>query len=239
VTQARERTGADAPQGRTAIFGGTFDPIHVGHLRAAEEAREALGLGRILFVPSAIPPHKRGSRSDDPIAPAKQRLSWIRTAIADQAQFEVDPIELSRSGPSYTVDTLLHFQARLAPARPLLILGWDAFADIGSWHEPERIFELADLVVLTRPPLRPTRFADHLPPLLRGRAVLDAAQTLAYPDWTRTWVQLLPITALEISSSEIRRRLRAGRSVRYLLPDSLYPEVVASDAYRAEHGETM
>jgi len=233
VTQSRKRTGTDAPQGRTAIFGGTFDPIHVGHLRAAEEAREALGLGRILFVPSAIPPHKRGGRGEDPIAPTTQRLDWIRTAIADQPQFEVDPIELSRGGPSYTVDTLAYFQQSLAPVRPMLILGWDAFADIGSWRKPERVFELADLVVLTRPPLSPTRFADHLPALLRGRAVLDAAQTLAYPDWTQTWVQLVPITALEISSSEIRRRLRAGRSVRYLLPDSIYPAVVASDAYRA------
>jgi nicotinate-nucleotide adenylyltransferase len=238
VTPARQRTGADAPQGRTAIFGGTFDPIHLGHLRAAEETREALGLGRILFVPSALPPHKRGSRGEAPIAPATQRLDWIRTAIADHPHFESDPVELSRSGPSYTVDTLLHFKARLAPARPLLILGWDAFAEIGSWHEPERIFELADLVVLTRPPLSPTRFTDHLPALLRGRAALDETETLAYPDWTQTWVQLLPITALEISSSEIRRRLRAGRSVRYLLFNSIYPSVVASDAYRAGARET-
>jgi len=216
-----------------ALFGGTFNPIHNAHLRAAEEIREVLDLERVLFIPSADPPHKRAG--EERMAPAAQRLAWVRAATAGNPAFEVDPLELERPGPSYTADTLQHFADRF-PGRPLFILGWDAFAEMHTWHEPERILALADLAVFTRPPFRPETFEGHLPPLLAGRAEIEAGGSLARPEGTSGIVRLIPITPLEISASEVRRRLRKGLSVRYLLPEPIHQEVVDSGIYGPQDG---
>ncbi|MDX1648897.1 MAG: nicotinate (nicotinamide) nucleotide adenylyltransferase, partial [Myxococcota bacterium] len=151
------RTGAST----TGIFGGTFNPIHVGHLRAAEEVREQLSLSRMLFLPSADPPLKR--EGPDVIAPARERLAWVRAAVASNPAFEADALELGREGPSYSVDTLELLTERLGPEQPVFVIGEDAFADLGSWREPERLLTLCDFAVMHRPPGRAGRPADWLP----------------------------------------------------------------------------
>ncbi len=217
-----------------AFFGGTFNPIHIGHLRAAEEVRETLDLERIVFIPSADPPHKQAG--EEVMAPAARRLAWVHAATAENPCFEVDSLELERSGPSYTVDTLQHFVDKGGEehGRPLFILGWDAFAEMHSWREPERILALADLVIFTRPPFRPETFEGNLPPLIKGRAQLESRGTLARLADSPGILRLIPLTPLEISASEVRRRLRKGLSVRYLLPEPIHRDVVESGIYHPD-----
>ena len=133
--------------GLIGVYGGTFNPIHVGHLRAAEEVAEVLGLSRVLFVPSATPPHKVEDQRDA-IAPAADRLAWVRLAIADNPRFEASAIEVERGGASYLVDTLRELRAKLAPGEPVFLVGSDAFAEMGAWREPVSCFFVVPTVRL-------------------------------------------------------------------------------------------
>lgn len=226
--------------GRLGVFGGTFNPIHVGHLRAAEEVCELLGLERLLFVPSARPPHKSdASNSDtaaDVIAPAAARLSWVRLAVAGNAHFEADPIEVERAGPSFLVDTLRAIGERTAPERPVFVVGRDAFQEIGEWREPRTLFELADFAVMTRPPLRDGTLADWLPACVRDDIELAADGLSGRHRSAGSWVRLLAITALEVSASAIRARLREERSTRYLMPEAVERAVLQSGCYARPSG---
>lgn len=215
---------------RTGVLGGTFNPIHVGHLRAAEELAERLGLERVLFVPSARPPHKVRDRSD-PIAPASERLAWVRAAISDNARFTVDTLEIDRDGPSYLVDTLSELRGRTAPELPVFLLGADAFREIESWREPEKLLALAHFAVATRPPLGRETLASWLPANLAGPFKMAHDGRAALHRDAGTWIQQIEITALDVSASAIRRAIRAGRSVRYLLPESIHDTVLASGCY--------
>jgi nicotinate-nucleotide adenylyltransferase len=210
------------------VFGGTFNPIHLGHLRAAEEVAEALGLARVLFVPSARPPHKR---SGDAVAPADERLAWVRLAIAGNPRFEVDPLEIERAGPSYLVETLRALGSRHGRERLVFILGRDAFAEMAAWREPRALLALADFAVMTRPPVREGSLAQWLPASLADDVVLAADGRSAAHKSAGTRVRLVEITALDVSASDIRARLREGRSVRYLLPDAVREAVAASGVY--------
>ncbi len=215
---------------RTGIFGGTFNPIHIGHLRAAEEVAEALDLEQLLFVPCAIPPHKSGA-AGDPLAPAEQRLAWVRGAVADNPRFAVDPLEIERGGPSYSVDTLRSVGARTAPEPPVFVIGEDAFREIGDWREPHELFRLAHFAVITRPPATPGSLASWLPEAVRGELELAADGGSASHRQSGTRVCGVEITALDISASDVRRRLREGLSVRYLLPESVRRAVERSGIY--------
>lgn len=224
---------------RIGVYGGTFNPVHVGHLRAAEEVAEALELERVLFVPSGDPPHK----SDEALAPARTRLAWVERATAGNPRFAVDPLEVERGGRSYTVDTLAALGAR-DPGELVFCIGRDAFADLGTWRQPEVLFELAHFAVTTRPSSHGERPAAPAGPI----AAKDTLRELL-PDCVRdeielapdglsgrhrragTWVRLLEITALDVSSSDIRRRLREGGSIRYLVPESIHDAIVASGCY--------
>lgn len=217
------------------VFGGTFNPIHLGHLRAAEEVREALDLARIVFVPSADPPLKRGG--PERIAPARDRLAWVELAIQGNPVFGVDTLELERPGPSYTVDTLRVLARKLAPARPVFIVGCDAFAELASWREPEALLELAHFAVVTRPPAGDGSLADWMPPALADHFELDAGSQQARHRKADTWLRRVPIAALDISSTDVRRRLCEGRSVRYLLPDPVLAEVVRSGVYTSRENQ--
>jgi nicotinate-nucleotide adenylyltransferase len=218
------------PTPRVGVFGGTFNPIHVGHLWAAEEVAEALGLERVIFVPSAAPPHK-AERRDDPIAPAEQRLAWVRSAVAGNPRFEVDPLEIERGGRSYSVDTLRIIGERVAPELPVFVIGHDAFALLGTWREPQTILGLAHFAVIARPPVTRGRLADWLPECVRDDIVLAPDGLSGRHRSAGTQVRLLEITALDVSASEIRARLREERSVRYLLPEAVRSAVVESGAY--------
>ncbi|MDJ0849012.1 MAG: nicotinate-nucleotide adenylyltransferase [Myxococcota bacterium] len=222
----------DAALARTGVYGGTFNPIHLGHLRAAEEVADALGLTRVLFVPSAEPPHKaQGAR--DPLAPAAQRLAWVRAAVADNPRFEADDLEIARGGASYSVDTLRALAERLAPERPVFLIGHDAFVEIGSWREPETLFELAHFAVTTRPPVQAGRLPEWIPAGVRGAFELSPDGHLGRHRGAGTWVRLVEIAALDVSASDIRARVRDGRSVRYLVPESIREAVLESGVYAA------
>jgi nicotinate-nucleotide adenylyltransferase len=212
------------------VFGGTFNPIHVGHLRAAEEVAEQLGIERVVFVPSARPPHKDDDGSD-PIAPAELRLAWARAATADNPLFEVDDLEIERGGRSWTVDTLRTIGARVAPELPIFMIGCDAFVEMGTWREPESIFSLAHFAVTTRPPVARGSLADWLPRCVRDEIDLDPDGLSGRHRHADTRVRLLEIPALDVSASDIRRRLREGRSVRYLLPETVRVAVEESGAF--------
>ncbi len=197
------------------ILGGTFDPVHVGHLRAALEIRDALDLAQVRLVPARVPPHR-----PQPVASAAQRLAMLRLAVRGVAGLTVDDRELDRAGPSYTVDTLTGLRAQLG-RRPLcLLVGQDAFLGLTTWHRWQDLFELAHLVVMQRPPLVAEPIQE-LPPALAqvvaGRWA-DSAQALTASPAGLVWRQGLP--PLDISATRVRAALRAGRSVRFLVTDS-------------------
>ena len=216
------------------IYGGTFNPIHQAHLRAAEEVVEQLALERMIFVPSARPPHKRATE-EDLIAPARERLAWVEMATRDEPRFAVDAIELERAGPSYLVDTLETLRSRHGGEPPVFSVGRDAFCEMGSWREPERILRLAHIAVTTRPPREEGRLGDWLPACLRDAVEVARDGRSARHASAGTWIRQLPITDLDISASGVRARLRAGRSIRYLLPEDVRRAVEASGCYVDAH----
>jgi nicotinate-nucleotide adenylyltransferase len=215
---------------RVGVYGGTFNPIHVGHLRAAEEVAETLGLERVLFVPSATPPHK-AETPDDGIAPAELRLAWARLAVEDNPRFAVDAIEVERGGASFLVDTLRALRERLAPAELVFLVGSDAFAEMGAWRSPRELFTLADFAVIVRPPLRSGRIGEWLPEVVREDVAIAADGRSARHRSAATRIELVEIAGFEVSASDVRRRLREGRSVRYLLPERVRRAVLASGAF--------
>jgi nicotinate-nucleotide adenylyltransferase len=197
------------------IFGGTFDPIHFGHLRLAEELAEAIGLERVLFIPAGQPPHRGAPRTA-----AVHRLEMVRRAIAGNPRFEADAREVNSPRPSYTVDTLTALRAELGPQQPLwLLLGADAFLGLTTWHEWRRLFGLANLAVAARPGAQLLQ-ADAMPQELKDevlqRQLADGAA--AGPAGS---VLLRPMTPLDISATAIRDTLGRHGSARYLLPEAV------------------
>jgi nicotinate-nucleotide adenylyltransferase len=217
---------------RIGIYGGTFNPIHVGHLRAAEEVAELLGLARVLFVPSAVPPHKPPD-SADVIAPGGLRLAWVRLATGDNPRFAVDPLEVERGGASYLVDTLRALRERLAAesAEPVFLVGHDAFAEMGAWRAPRELLALAHWAVIVRPPLRSGRLDAWLPDAVRDDVEIAQDGRSGQHRRAGTWLRLVEIGGLAVSASDVRTHLREGRSVRYLLPEAVRRSVIASGAY--------
>ena len=201
---------------RLGIFGGTFNPIHLAHLITAERIREELDLGKILFIPSALPPHK-----DSPMADAGHRLAMARKACASNPGFEVDDLEVRRSGRSYSVDTLRALEERAPDGDLHFIIGMDAFAEISTWKEAPAIFGLTNLVVIPRPghPLRDPR--EYLPRGIEIEGPTGHGGTRRYRVSGGREVLTLEIPVMDISSSDIRKRLKEGRSVRYLLPEEV------------------
>ncbi len=198
---------------RIGILGGTFDPPHIGHLWLASLAADSLGLDRVLLMPAARPPHKGGRA----ISNAADRILMTRLAIADNPLLEVSLIEMERPGPSYTVDSLEALQAHYGPAtRLVLVMAADSLAQIDSWREPDRLLELAEWAVGPRP-------GSTLPDraTLRGRFGKAADR-----------IHLLQGPALEVSGTEIRRRVAAGRVIRYLVPAAVEELIRARGLYR-------
>jgi nicotinate-nucleotide adenylyltransferase len=194
------------------VMGGTFDPIHIGHLAIGEEAREALALDVVLFVPAGQPPHKpTGS-----VTVVEHRVAMVGLAIADNPTFELSRIEVDRPGLSYTVDTV---EALARDAADLvLILSAETFAELPSWHEPERVFDAARIAVVPRagyPAPDPAWLAESFP----GR---------------ETRVRYLEGPRLGLSSTAIRDRVAAGRSIRYLVPAPVEAYITQHDLYRTE-----
>jgi nicotinate-nucleotide adenylyltransferase len=203
---------ATAPIG---ILGGTFDPIHDGHLRLAEELGEKLRLDEVLIVPSGTPPH-RGA----PGAAAGHRLAMARLAASGNSRFKVDDRELRRQGPGYTFDTLAELRAENGSARPLvLLIGADAFLEFATWHRWHEIFGLTHVAVAHRPGSPVEHWRERMPqPLAREYSARLMQQPLATHLSPAGGIVVLPFTALDIAATAIRDMLRSGASPRYLLP---------------------
>lgn len=200
------------------VFGGTFDPIHYGHLRSAFELKQAMRFDEVRFLPCGDPPHR-----GETIASAELRHRMVRVAIEDQSGFVADDRELKRDGPSYTFDTLTSLRAEF-PDRSLgLIIGMDAFLDLPSWHRWTEILDFAHIVVAHRPGWRAPDIGV-LGELLNERGTLRV-DDLHESDHGR--IHIHAVTQLEISSTEIRELVAAGRDPRFLLPDAVR-EVIAS-----------
>ena len=194
------------------IMGGTFDPIHVGHLAVAEEAREALVLERVLFVPAGQPPHKLPGS----VSPVRDRVAMVELAIAGNPAFELSTVEIERVGPSFTVDTVEALASAHRGTTLHLILSAETFAELPSWHEPERLFEAARMAVVPR---------EGYPapdPAWLGRAFPGREDRVDYLGGPR----------LGLSSTALRTRVAAGRSIRYLVPPAVEAYIVDHHLYR-------
>jgi nicotinate-nucleotide adenylyltransferase len=197
------------------VLGGTFDPVHLAHLRVAEELREAQALDHVRLVPCAIPPHKR--RRD--VAPARHRLRMVERAVTGQPGLRAWDVELERDGPSYSVDTLRALREEVGATRRIVFaLGWDAFREFHTWREHAAIFALCDVVVVTRPSHPTTLGIDDFPIAARGAFHYDRVSA-GFRHVSGHRVTLQRVTALDISASDVRARVRAGRSIRFLVPD--------------------
>lgn len=191
---------------RIGVFGGTFNPPHTGHLIVAETARESLNLDKVLFIPSSIPPHKTFQSLVD----AERRMAMVKLAISGNPHFEVSDIELRRDGKSYTVDTLRMLTTLYPRSQLFLLIGIDNLLELHTWKEPEEIFALCEVVAINRPGFS-----------------LSAVRK----DYLRR-VTLLRSPNIDISSSEIRRKARAGKSIRYLVPPAVEAYILKHGAYR-------
>lgn len=188
---------------RIGIYGGSFDPPHVGHLLSASDAYEALGLDRLVFVPARMSPFK----SDAPPSCGEHRLAMLERMVANDPRFQVDPMEIRRAGLSYTVDTLTAFHDRWPEATLTLLVGADAAAELDKWHEVPRILSLARVAVLRR-----------------------GGEHFAFPSGISG--QVLDTRRVDVSSTEIRQRLRSGASIRGFVPESVAAYVVEHGLYR-------
>lgn len=206
------------------LLGGTFDPIHYGHLRPALDVLETLPLAELRLIPSAQPPHR-----DEPGATAEQRLEMVRLAVADQPGFVVDDRELRRKGPSYMVDTLTEFRQEYGPETPLaLIMGIDAFLGLPQWHRWQELVGLAHLVVTRRP-------GWSVPPegplaeMLAEHACGSMADLSSAPAGS---IRFVEVSQLDISATVIREHLQEGRSPRYLMSEAVIKYIRVNDLYR-------
>jgi nicotinate-nucleotide adenylyltransferase len=205
-----------------AIFGGTFDPVHVGHLSVAWEASELLDAD-VHLMPASVPPHR-----PPPTASAAQRVAMLRAALQGQARLTLDARELRRTGPSFTIDTLAELRAEQGDRPLVLLIGADAFAGLCGWHRWSELFDLAHIGVLSRPGVD-AALPDVLRQVVDPRRVDNASQLHRAPAGK---VVELAVTPLEISATHVRELLAAGRDPRYLLPTGLFEHAELLAPYR-------
>lgn len=219
---------------KIGLFGGTFNPIHFGHLRAALEVREGCGLDRVLLIPAAVPPHKESGA----LAAAADRLRMIELAVEGEPGITVSDVEIRRAGPSFTVDTVRHFQRELPAGTDIfLIVGLDAFLEIDTWKSFRELLALVPVIVISRPD------AAHRSAGSEREAVADFIRSRISPPRTLSGdsagfsaegvrgVTLFPVTALDVSSSRIRDLAAAGRSIRFLVPEPVRQHIKARGLY--------
>lgn len=209
------------------ILGGTFNPIHYGHLRIAEEIAEHLNLDEVRFIPSANPPHKPA-----PQISAQHRTAMVQLAIENNPKFLCDSRELSRTGASYTIDTLSSIREELGSQSSLsLIIGTDAFMQLDTWHRWQELVQFAHIILVSRPetatPQKP--LSRSLEDFLRDHYTEDAALINQHP---AGFISMQSVTALAISSTDIRERLKNNQSARYLLADNVLEYIKYHQLYR-------
>ncbi len=197
---------------RIGLFGGTFNPVHLGHLRAAEEVRIAFGLSKVIFMVSALPPHKDPSR----ITKADHRYAMTRLAIQGNPHFEVSDYEMKKAGISYSFDTVAWMKKNY-PGELFFIVGLDAFRDIATWHRYDELLSLCHFVIMTRPGYHRFNLEDVLPEPIAQRYTYDRRHdSFTHPSGYKIFHQ--SVTLMDISSTNIRELLYERRSIRYLIP---------------------
>jgi nicotinate-nucleotide adenylyltransferase len=213
---------------RLGIFGGTFNPVHLAHLIVAQTLVGEAGIDRVVFIPSATPPHKE----EEP-AGAAHRLAMVRLAVADNPSFEVSEEEIHRGGTSYSVDTLRALR-RDRPGDTLsFIIGMDAFRDVASWRDSPALFSLAGFTVIPRPGHDAGDVPGFLPPGVTAGPATGPSDRPVFPiPGCGTAIRVVPVPPLGISSSDIRRRVREGLSIRYLVPRAVEEHILAHRLYR-------
>jgi nicotinate-nucleotide adenylyltransferase len=202
---------------RVGIFGGTFDPIHLGHLILAENCREQGRLDEVWFIPAAAPPHKL----DRVVTPFERRVEMLRLALAGNSPFRINELEKDRPGPSFTVDTLAELRRQYPSHEYLLLIGSDTLADLPTWREPARIVEMAGLLIWLRP---------SYPPLTSEQ--LQAALGLS-PQIVVS-LQIVDGPLVDISSCDLRRRAAEGRTLRYIVPRAVEQYILEKRLYRPD-----
>lgn len=213
---------------KTGIFGGTFNPIHYGHLRAAEEAREALGLEKVLFIPSGNPPLKVND-----LAPSEDRYEMVRLAIETNKLFHISDTEIRRTGKSYTLETILSLREIYRDDELYLILGIDSFLEMPSWYHPERLMDLTDFVVISRPGYDFKGLNLQLMAVEDVLHQLDCRKMQIYRTGpgNQSKIILLNVSPLDISATGIRRLVREGKSIKYLLPEVVESYIISNKLY--------
>lgn len=199
---------------RIGIYGGTFDPVHLGHLVLAETCREQCQLDRIIFIPAGVPPHKQGRE----LTAGHIRADLLEFAVAGYGEFSVDRSEIKRSGPSFTVETLRALRQAHPDDELFFLMGADSLAEFHLWREPREIATLAGLIVVNRG-TQPPSSRESLLPLL-GRDAVDRIQFVTMP-------------GIDISASDLRRRARDGHSLRYLVPRAVERYIIEHQVYRS------
>ena len=214
------------PEAPIGLFGGTFDPIHYGHLRTAFELLQTLKLAQVRFLPTGSPPHREA-----PLASSELRLQMVRGAVAGQPGFTVDDREIRRSGVSYSIDTVTELRAEHPQRSLCLLLGMDAFLGLPTWHRWREIFELCHVVVAHRPGWK----APMMGPL--GKLMVDrgtgSVRELHGSPSGRIYVQA--VTQLEIASTDLRALITSGRDLRYLVPEPVRDLIISTGCYAARN----
>ncbi len=210
------------------MLGGTFDPVHVGHLRLAEELAEIIGLAGVRFIPTGTPPHRSAPRTA-----GMHRMQMVRLAIGGNSRFSAEEREIRREGVCYTFDTLSELRAELGERPLCLLMGSDAFSALTTWHRWGELFELAHIVVAHRPGFSVQQLQASLPGALRKIYLqrLTASPGLLRRD-SGGAIYVAEITALDIAATAIRTRLAEGRSVRYLVPEAVLDYIERNRLYK-------
>lgn len=201
---------------RIGVIGGTFDPIHYGHLAAAEEARVKMDLERVLFVVAGVPPHKL----DEEITPVEHRLAIVSLAIASNAYFEISRVDVDRPGPSYTVDTISILQKRWGQDTEIcFIMGLDSLVELPTWHQPQRLIQSCRLVAVSRPGVE-----------------IEIAELEASVPGISSRVEIIDMPEMDISSTELQQRVRDGLPIKYQVPEEVERYIMEHELYRRSSG---
>lgn len=214
-------------QKRLGLFGGTFDPIHFGHLRAAEEIKQILKLDKVYFIPNSISPHKQ----DDNVTASADRLEMLKLAIEGNIYFDISDYELKSESPSYTINTLEHFSRMESDIEMYFIVGNEQFDQIESWKDYKRLFELSNFAVITRPGFSELS-TTKIPLALEGdfRYSNNIENVISYTNQAKEIV-FIEIKGIEISSTDIRAFVKSKKSIKYLVPDKVQNYILSEKLY--------
>jgi len=204
---------------RIGVIGGTFDPIHYGHLAAAEEARVRVNLEKVLFVVALLPPHKL----DEDVTPVEHRLAMVRLGIASNPHFEISLVDVDRPGPSFTVDTISMLQEQWGPDTELFfVMGLDSLVEVPTWHQPERLIRLCHLVAVSRP-----------------RFEVDMRQLEVSVPGISSRVEIIEMPEVDISSSDLQRRVHEGLPIKYQVPEEVESYISKFRLYEPPAGSSL